>query len=873
MDPKRWKEVKSFLERSLEVPTVERPAFLDAECHDPEIRSEVESLLGFDDRDSGALETPAVNSMLPGRSSISIPPGYRIGKYQIDREIGEGGMGTVYLAHRADGEFEQKVAIKLIKGGVDLESLQRRFLNERRILASLEHPNIARLIDGGTTDDRLPYLVMEYVEGTPITDYAEAKDLNIVERLDLFRDVCAAVSVAHQNLIIHRDLKPSNILVGKDGIPKLLDFGIAKILTADESGRTQTQHFAFTPDYASPEQIRGENLTTSTDVYSLGVVLCEMLTGRRPLSFEGKGIGQIVNIASQTSPARPSTLVARAEEVKPLRGDLDNVVLKALSKDPDRRYSTVDQFAEDIRRHLKGLPVRARQDTFSYRASKFVRRNPLLAGSAALTFLILVAGIIATTYLARQAEAERIRAENRFNDVRALANSFIFEINEKIEESPIKARELLVTRAIEYLDKLTGEAEGDDGLKAELASAYEKIGDVQAELFNPSLGNPGDALRSHTKALDLREGLWRNRPTDTDIGMDFARSHLKVGDIRAIMGDVGMAAASYRNAVDLSTRLAATSPDRPEIQKQLSNSYLRLGQSVLRSGSLSECLRHYETAFEINRRLIVSSPPDADLVRRQSITYSYIGYVRVLMGDHDRAISDFRQAWEIDTALLAEQPENLKLRKNLSISNHWLGFGYREAGRITESLPFFLKALELQLQILKTDPENYGEQNSTADCYIELAVAYLAAGNINEAMRTSQEAIDRFTAVAEVDSDNFSALRQIYLSKRIKGEVLLKSGRTQDALSIFEEVRRASVDLTSKDPNNLEWKHDLAISNLRIGEIMLKLNKRDSGETALRDAHAILEGLLVMSPENVDFAADLQQVRTLLRNAQNVAAR
>jgi serine/threonine protein kinase len=301
--------------------------------------------------------------------------GRHFGSYEIIREIGRGGLGAVYLAVRSDGEYRKEVALKLIRRGLDTDDILRRFRNERQILAQLDHPNIARLIDGGTTDDGLPFFVMEYVKGEPISTFCESHQLDTNQRLELFRKVCGAVTYAHQNLVIHRDLKPSNILVTDDGDPKLLDFGIAKLLTAESETFTQTAPAlrAMTPEYASPEQVRGERITTASDVYSLGVLLYELLTGEKPYRLKTRTTEEISRAITDQEPERPSTAIRSNQ--RSLQGDLDNIVLMAMRKEPHRRYASAAALADDIRRHQEGLPIAARPNTFSYRTGKFIRRH------------------------------------------------------------------------------------------------------------------------------------------------------------------------------------------------------------------------------------------------------------------------------------------------------------------------------------------------------------------------------------------------------------------------------------------------------------------------------------------------------------------
>jgi serine/threonine protein kinase len=422
----RWARVKELFEAAVELDPNQRAAFLDAECDgDEALRVELVSLLKSDEQTDGFIEEPAFaipRDLFPDNAEESFA-GRQFGAYQVIREIGRGGLGAVYLAARADDEYRKQVAIKVIRRGLDTEDIIRRFRNERQILAQLDHPNIARLIDGGTTDDGLPYFVMEYVNGEPINAYCDANALPTAERLTLFRKVCAAVTYAHQNLVIHRDLKPSNILVTESGEPKLLDFGIAKLLDANDelSAETIPALRVMTPEYASPEQVKGENIMTTSDVYSLGVLLYELLTGQRPYRLKTRTPEEISRAITEQEPERPSAAISQGAEQKipqsairnpkSLRGDLDNIVLMAMRKEPARRYSSVGQFSEDIRRHLEGLPVVARKDTMAYRTSKFVNRHRIGAVAAALILLSLVGGIVATLIQVRTARRERAKAE------------------------------------------------------------------------------------------------------------------------------------------------------------------------------------------------------------------------------------------------------------------------------------------------------------------------------------------------------------------------------------------------------------------------------------------------------------------------------
>jgi eukaryotic-like serine/threonine-protein kinase len=361
--------------------------------------------------------------------------GRHIGPYRVLGEIGHGGMGAVYRAVRDDDQYQKQVAIKLLREGNGSDLVIERFKVERQILANLEHPNIARLIDGGTTQEGWLYFSMECVDGEPIDRHCDSHNLSTRQRLELFLTVCSAVQYAHQNLVVHRDLKPSNILVTPDGMPKLPDFGIAKLLTDTGDARTRTGMVLMTPEYASPEQVQGAPITTASDVYSLGMLLYELLARKRAYQIETGSPVEIARVVCQVEPEKPSAVAPRPIS-RQLAGDLDTIVLKAIRKEPARRYASVQELSEDIRRHVSGLPVLAQGDTLGYRAGKFVGRHRVGVAAAALVLLSLVGGMLATMRQARIAEANRARAEKRFSDVRKLANWVVFDMHDAIAKLP-----------------------------------------------------------------------------------------------------------------------------------------------------------------------------------------------------------------------------------------------------------------------------------------------------------------------------------------------------------------------------------------------------------------------------------------------------
>ncbi|MCD9185439.1 MAG: protein kinase [Pyrinomonadaceae bacterium] len=891
MDAERWHKIKNILETVLETAPESRFVYLDEVCGtDKDLRNEVEKLLEFEKPDEDILEQNPVSALLKNGNLSRNNIGRQIGNYKIIGELGAGGMGAVFLAERADGEFSRQVAVKLIKRGMDSDAVLRRFYNERQILASLEHPNIARLIDGGTTGDGLPFFVLEYVEGAPLPEYSEAENLDLEARLKLFREVCAVVSFAHQNLVIHRDLKPSNILVTKDGKVKLLDFGIAKLLKSSETDQTATQLQIFTPEYASPEQVRGENLTTASDVYSLGVILYELLTGNRPYKTENRNISEIIRSVCETEPKPPSATIrnlgfgisdlkktlsgnkktdrlkletnpkSQIPNPKSLKGDLDNIILKALRKEPERRYSSVEQFSEDIRRHLVGLPVTASRDTWNYRASKFLQRNKIATAAAFLILISLFGGIAATAYQARIAKRERERAEQRFNDVRRLANSFMFEINEQIVKSPIKARELLVQRAVEYLDSLASEAESDIALQSELATAYEKIGDVQAEIFKPNLGKTSDALLSHQKALQLREKIFAAEP-NSERGLNVARSHILIGDLLMMSGQIEETRANYRKAIQILDSLLVSDPTNFAVRRKLASSYAVLGQAILRSGSLKQALENYEMSLESFQKLRAENPQDSSLERSVGIVFSYIGFVKMETDEKDKAVEFYGKWLETEKKLSSVDQNDLASRGHLATANTWYGIALNENGRSREAISYLKEGLKIQEEIYRSDTENFGERTALADANLELGKVLLKNNLTGEATKTLEQAISHYEAIWQTDRENLWNRRRIPVSQRFLADAFLQKNDLRKASEIYRQSFAVTKELTDAYSDYSEWQLDLAMIHRQLGKFYLMTNDKATALKNFEQSLPIFQRLSAESPENANRKRDLETVK------------
>ncbi len=461
-----WEEIKEIFSAALELEPNRREVFISERCSDnSELKAEVESWLASHAESENFIETPVfLREEFFSTNSSSV--GRRFGNYQIICEIGHGGMGAVYLAKRSDGEFEQQVALKIVRQSIAESQMVERFRRERQILASLNHPNIAKLLDGGVSETGEPFIAMEYVEGEMATDFVRERSLQLNDILRLFLKVCSAVEYAHRNLIVHRDIKPGNILVTLDGEPKLLDFGLARLLDDHQAGsvtETKTAFRALTPAYASPEQLRGDSITTASDIYSLGIVLYELVTGERPFQFEEKSLEEIIRTVSDIEPPLPSNASTPNRQLK---GDLDNIILTTLRKEPERRYQTVEAFADDIKRYLKGQPVSARSNTFQYRTAKFIQRHKIGVLAASLIIFILIGGIVATILQSRAVKREKEKAEqiNAFlEQILKYSNPILNNLRKNGQETTVSE---VLDEAARRLE--SGEFDSSPEIKAEL---------------------------------------------------------------------------------------------------------------------------------------------------------------------------------------------------------------------------------------------------------------------------------------------------------------------------------------------------------------------------------------------------------------------
>ena len=626
MTPQRWAQIRQVFDGALERPAKDRAAYLRVLCaRDEELRHEVESLLRSHEQSDEFLETPAaqLNQIVSQEDISEYPQGYRLGPYEFDRRIGRGGMGAVWLATRFDKEYKKQVAIKMVKRGMNSQEILRRFRTERQVLANLDHPNIARLIDGGSTPEGLPYLVMEYVEGTPIDQYCDHWKCTISERLNLFRDVCSAVHYAHQNLVVHRDIKTGNILVTPDGIPKLLDFGIAKLLGPEGStldlAQTRPEMRPMTLDYASPEQVRGEAITTATDVYSLGVLLYRLLTAKMPYGPNIRSQAAMQNAICEKEPIRPSAQIlsdestavpeatqkleavsetrdkARKRLRKKLSGDLDNIILMALRKEPHRRYHSVGQFSEDIRRYLEGHPVMARLDTPGYRIAKFVRRHPEGMAAAVIIAATLISVAAISQHSARLAAAARQTTERTLQQTR---HELVVAYSRAGD-----SKDAYATAQLEYQA-----SPGTPLARADLAETSR----ARAEALE-SAGNAQEAVKLYHDALTQYEALALTNSHDAGAERDVMVVANELGADQLKLGDLRGATASYTRALQITEGLAALEGSQltSATLDEVAAANRRVGELLLRSGAKDAGTEKLRKALKIYQQLSAAEPSPA----------------------------------------------------------------------------------------------------------------------------------------------------------------------------------------------------------------------------------------------------------------------
>jgi tetratricopeptide (TPR) repeat protein/predicted Ser/Thr protein kinase len=814
--------IESIFNEALALPEGDRRALIEARClGDEALTAEVCSLL----KACAAEELLAISRLRESALDEYVDKDRkRVGAYEIDRLVGRGGMGAVYVAHRADGNFEQQVAIKLIDLPLATDLFRERFRVERQILAGLNHPLIARLLDGGVTSEGEPFLVMEYVDGVPIHRFCEDSHLSVSERLLLFKSVCEAVQFAHQNLVVHRDLKPDNILVMKDGTPRLLDFGTAKLLsaTAAESPGSEftRQGFqSFTPQYASPEQVLGNPITTASDTYSLGVLLYLLLTGSLPYELKEFTTAEMVRLICEQPPRRP---VASPGSDKRLDADLEAIVLMALRKDPKERYLTAVQLAGDVQAYLDGRTVTARRGTFRYRAGKFVRRHKVALLGAGLVLASLTVGLGGILWQAKVANEERRKAEDRAADLRQLSNSLLSELDEAIKELPgsTNAQHLLVTRVLEHLDRMSKDAEGDRLIQLDLVNAYTHLGNIQGNPYDQNLGDRSGALVSLDKALVIANSLMTHSPQDHEALHAVATVQQARSEVLWGLEKTPEAVASMRTATAAFERLVEEGDATPSLICDAAAAYGTLGDELGQPGrpslgDLSGALGAYRKNIQLYERTLSIDQNFIRARRGLGIVQLKIGNIE-LETDPNQALKDFELAEQRFQALPESKQEGLspaRMRANLLRKK---AMAMKELGQFSEAAPLFDQAVTIQKEIAAADPK---DTRSPYDVFVD----------VTQAAYSYQDAAD-----PAFQTDPGIRHRNLAL-----------------ALPLLKEGQSIALQLLKQNPSDEDWKTSLADTQVRLATVEHDLHTSDDSAALAREGLATLKELVATHPDSL----------------------
>lgn len=803
--------MEALFEAALELPADQQETYVLREtAGDPSLRKELAGMLAHAGTAAGRI-VEAIDRVAHGAPPVDNWIGRRFGPYRLVGEIGRGGMGLVFEAVRDDDEYRKTVALKIAPWWRDVELLRERFRHERQILADLEHPHIARFLDGGT-EDGIPYFAMEYVRGVPITEYAAGLPLR--ERIELFRKVCAAVHHAHERLVVHRDLKPANILVDQEGTPKLLDFGIAKLLSPlpEDAGKT-TGPMLCTPDYTSPEQIRGQSVTTRTDIYSLGLILYEILSGKRAQTAD---TSSPLALDRSICEAEPSPASVRASN-RELAGDLDTIVAMAIRKEPERRYGSAAELSEDLRRHLDGRPVEARPGTFFYRAGKLIRRHRVAVAAGTLVAASLSIGMVTTVHQAR-------RAERRFDQVRKLANAFVFDVHDRVENLPgsTEARKAIVQTALIYLENLAEDAAGDAALSRELASAYEKIGDVQGRPSTSNIGDSAGAVASYRRAERLLAPLGARG--DTAAARQLALVYARLAAVRRAQGEAKAAIEDFTRAASICDRLLAVSPRDRDLLDVAGDIQFDTSRALYTMGETKRAEESAAKTREIVERLVALDPTGAEARDRLSHAHSSLGLIRLAEGRLEESAESYRAAIAIRESLVAESPNHTVFRRNLLVGYGTLGdvLGFRTGenlGDFAGATEAFRKAAEIAEWLCRNDPADRKARFDLSSSYMRLGS--LLADDPTQAaagLRQLQDAERLNTALLEEDPKNYRYRYNAMFMHRKIGDALDLTGRIQEAARRLETAHAQAIELAS-GPDGPAARLQSVLARLRLAHI------------------------------------------------------
>ncbi len=741
--------------RCADLPRAEWEQVLAVECvDDPALAQQVRRLLEAEEQ-SGEWSSPVWQTRP-----------LRFGQYRVSGRIGAGGMGVVYEAIRDDAEFDKKVAVKAIPPGLITENGARLLRQERQILAHLEHPNIARLLDGGTSEDGVPYLVMELVEGIPLLEFARRETLGEAARLRLFLAICEGIGYAHRNLIVHRDLKPANILVTPEGIPKILDFGIARLLDM-QAEITVLGERAMTFEYASPEQISGLRMTTESDIYSLGLLLVVLLTGNPPARRQTQEI----------------------ELPGGLSKDVTSILVKALQAEPERRYRSVEALADDVRNYLDGRPITARPQTVFYRLNRWIRRNKVVAGAALTAVAAIGVGI--------QMRLEALhRAERRFNQVRKLADSLVYELSDAVESVPgtLEARRLIGKRAVEYLDSLALEAGNETSLKSDVAAAYAKVGPL---------------------AFDVRKEL-----------------------------------ALDAKAVGLLREVIAAEPENLKYRRQFAEALNLLANSYRRAGEYERALAAYREEVAVcettaHRHQSNQSPSNRGALEDLATAYAETAVLLRELGTFEEAFSFFRKGPPILEELIRSHGDHPQFRFLQLVSLSFLARAYSEREEPAQAMAAVRQAMEINAKLMSADPANRNYIRTQWVLFLIRSRARLLTGDVPGALKDLRQALPITEQLSSKDPADTGYRRGIAITCLALADVLVRQKKPAKAERLYRRAIETSEALYTGDPKHVETTIDLLEMYSKAANLALA---RKDLRTAAADVHRGLELLEQRKP-------------------------
>jgi len=791
MNTDAWNDVESVFAEAVEANPADRPALLSRRCEGrPDLRAEVESLLAAHVR-AGSFITPVTLSADQQHDWPAGPkPGDMVGPYRLVEQVGEGGMGVVYRAERGDDTYNQRVAIKLTAAPALVADGGRRFRAERQILAALQHPNIVTFLDGGITEQGSAYLVMEYVDGPPITTFCRERRLSLEARLALFRQVCSAVHHAHRHAVVHRDIKPGNVVVTSGGVPKVLDFGVAKLLEGApgpiQGTLTDMPFGLMTPNYASPEQLRGLPVTTSVDIYSLGVLLYEILTDTRPYETADLPLDEVLRRVLDSEPSRPSVAKRSSDSQLPydsrsaLKGDLDAIVAKAMDKVPERRYASAEALADDVGRFLEGSPIEARGPSLRYVVGKLAARHRVAIASAAAMLVLLVAALVITVWQARVATVERARADRRFNEVRKLAHTLIFTIHDAVAplagSTPV--RRTIVVESLGYLERLAGEAQDDPRLRIELAEAYARIGRVQGHPQTANLGDRDGAIASFQKAQQLLGPVALAPGAPVEAVITYVNTSQALSQTLAVKGLRAEAVKSAEEAVRVAEALVQRMPADLRARRLLASAYFGAATATLFPASKP----YWDKALVLYDALLAESPDDPARQRNVALVEKYLGGYEEERRDNAAALRHHLRASALDERRRQRNPNDRIAQFDVAIDLGNVALAYSRTGDPAKGAEFYERSLAIRERLAATDPKDVLARSKVAFVHRQLARVYRDAGRRGEAFSHIREAVAMYEGLGANDAYHRLELSD---SLRLLGGLEKADGRRQPACAAY----------------------------------------------------------------------------------------